>query len=62
MGSGISEIVIPASVKIIKGSVFANCKNLKKVVFEGDRLDELSGCFQRCPRCRALNFHDMWVR
>lgn len=54
MGSGISEIVIPASVKIIKGSVFANCKNLKKVVFEGDRLDKLSGCFQRCTALQSI--------
>lgn len=48
MRSGISEVVIPSSVKIISGAAFADCKNLKKVVFEGDRMDELSGCFQRC--------------
>ena len=43
--TGISEIVIPASVKIIQGSAFYGCKNLKKVVFESDRIDELHGCF-----------------
>lgn len=46
--------VIPASVKIISGAAFADCKNLKKVVFEGDRMDELSGCFQRCTALQSV--------
>ena len=54
MRSGIGEIVIPASVKIISGSAFAECRNLKKVVFEGDRIDELSGCFPRCTSLQSV--------
>lgn len=64
----ISEIVIPASVKIIQGSAFYGCKNLKKVVFESDKLDELHGCFQNCtslqsiklPRYVGLSSYDMF--
>lgn len=52
--SSISEIVIPASVKTIKGSAFAECKNLKKVVFESDRLDEIDGCFQGCSALQSI--------
>lgn len=55
MRSGISEVVIPASVKTIQGSAFAECQKLKKVVFEGDRIDELSGCFQRCNALQSIN-------
>ena len=50
----ISEIVIPASVKIIQGSAFYGCKNLKKVVFESDKLDELHGCFQNCTSLQSI--------
>ena len=68
MRSSISEIVIPASVKIIQGSAFYGCKNLKKVVFESDKLDELHGCFQNCtslqsiklPRYVGLSSYDMF--
>lgn len=64
----ISEIVIPASVKIIQGSAFYGCKNLKKVVFESDKMDELHGCFQNCtslqsiklPRYVGLSSYDMF--
>ena len=64
----ISEIVIPASVKIIQGSAFYGCKNLNKVVFESDKLDELHGCFQNCtslqsiklPRYVGLSSYDMF--
>ena len=50
----ISEIVIPASVKIIQGSAFYGCKNLKKVVFESDKIDELHGCFQNCTSLQSI--------
>lgn len=50
----ISEIVIPASVKIIQGSAFYGCKNLKKVVFESDKIDELHGCFQNCTSLQTI--------
>lgn len=51
MRSSISEIVIPASVKTISGTAFAECTNLKKVVFEGDEISVMGGCF---PGCTAL--------
>ena len=50
----ISEIVIPASVKIIQGAAFYGCKNLKKVVFESDKIDELHGCFQNCTSLQSI--------
>lgn len=53
-GTPITEIVIPASVKKVQGSVFQDCKNLAKVVFEGDSVDELSGCFQNCTSLRSI--------
>lgn len=56
----ISEIVIPASVKIIQGSAFYGCKNLKKVVFESDKIDELHGVSRTAPASRPSNFPGMW--
>lgn len=50
----ITEIVIPASVKIVQGSAFYGCKNLAKVVFEGDTMKELHGCFQQCTALRSI--------
>ena len=50
----ITEIVIPASVKIVQGSAFYGCKNLAKVVFEGDAMQELHGCFQKCTALRSI--------
>ena len=44
----ITEITIPASVNIVQGSAFYGCKKLAKVVFEGNSMKELHGCFQNC--------------
>ena len=52
----ITEITIPASVKIIQGSAFSGCTKLAKVVFEGDEMDELHGCFQNCTSLRSIKF------
>ncbi len=52
----ITEIVIPASVKKIQGSAFYGCKNLSKVVFEGDSMEELHGCFQKCTSLKSVKF------
>lgn len=52
----ISEIVIPASVKAISGNVFGECPNLKKVVFEGDRIDEIGGSFMGCTALQSITF------
>ena len=52
----ITEIIIPASVKIIQGSAFYGCKNLANVVFEGDSMDELHGCFQKCTSLKSFIF------
>lgn len=39
--SGISEILVPKSVKIIAFEAFSQCKDLKKVVFEEGSLLEI---------------------
>lgn len=52
----ITEITIPASVKRIQGSAFYGCTKLAKVVFEGDEMDELHGCFQNCTSLRSIKF------
>ncbi|HCS87106.1 MAG TPA: hypothetical protein DIW30_01315 [Bacteroidales bacterium] len=52
----ITEIVIPATVKVIQGSAFRDCKNLSRVVFEGDRIDAVHGCFQRCTKLQSVVF------
>lgn len=48
VGTPITEIVIPSSVKNLQGSVFQNCTKLSKVTFEGDYMEEFSGSFQNC--------------
>lgn len=55
-GTPITEIVIPASVKRVQGSAFYNCSNLSKVVFEGDVIDEIGGCFQNCTALQSIKF------
>lgn len=46
--SGVTSIVIPASVKIIDNEAFRGCHTLKKVTFNGD-LEELGlACFEDC--------------
>ena len=50
----ITEIVIPASVKSLQGSVFQGCTKLAKVTFEGDYMEEFSGSFQNCTSLRSL--------
>ena len=50
----ITEITIPASVKIIQGSAFYGCTKLTKVVFEGEEMDELHGCFQNCINLKSI--------
>ena len=55
-GTPITEIVIPASVKKIQGSAFYGCKSLSKVVFEGDSMEELHGCFQECTNLKSIKF------
>lgn len=50
----IKEIVIPASVKKLQGSAFLGCRNLTKVVFEGDSIDEIGGCFQNCTALTSI--------
>ncbi len=55
-GTPITEIVIPASVKKIQGSAFYGCKSLSKVVFEGDSMEELHGCFQECTSLKSIKF------
>ena len=52
----ITQITIPASVQIVQGSAFADCKNLDTVVFEGESVSELHGCFQRCTALRSIKF------
>ncbi len=54
--TSITEIVIPASVKEVQGSAFRDCKNLAKVVFEGNQIDAVHGCFQRCTKLQSVVF------
>lgn len=52
----ITEIIIPTSVKRIQGSAFYGCTKLTKVVFEGDEIAELHGCFQNCIGLKSVRF------
>lgn len=52
----ITEIIIPASVKIVQGSAFYGCKNLTKVVFESNAMEEVHGCFQKCVSLKSVKF------
>lgn len=52
----ITEIIIPASVKKIQGSAFYGCSKLTKVIFEGDYIEEINGCFQNCTSLESVRF------
>ncbi len=52
----ITEIIIPATVREVQGSAFRDCKNLSKVVFEGNQIDAVHGCFQRCTKLQSVVF------
>lgn len=58
-GTPITEITIPASVKSVQGSAFYGCSKLTKAVFEGDRMDELHGCFQHCTALKSIRLPRM---
>jgi hypothetical protein len=49
MRTGITEVVIPASVKVIGQWAFASCHNLKKVTFMGVPDEIGMGAFADCP-------------
>ncbi len=59
--TAISEIIIPASVTNMYGDNFRNCKNLKKVYFEGDEpnnLEEEGNAFVGCSSDLVLYFYE----
>ena len=35
-GSGLEEVIVPKTVKVIENSAFYECERLKRVVFQGD--------------------------
>ena len=37
-GTGLKEVVIPSSVLEIKNNAFANCRNLKTVILQSDKV------------------------
>ena len=49
MRTGITEVIIPASVKVIGQWAFASCHNLKKVTFMGVPDEIQMGAFADCP-------------
>lgn len=52
----ITTITIPASVNVIQGSAFYGCKKLTKVVFEGNSMKAIHGCFQNCISLVSVKF------
>lgn len=54
--TSITEITIPASVNVIQGSAFYGCKQLAKVVFEGNSAKAIHGCFQNCVNLTSVKF------
>lgn len=54
--TAISEVTIPASVQKIEGSAFSCINNLTKVVFEGQSMQLIEGCFYRCPKLQSVVF------
>ena len=52
----VTDIVIPKSVKKIKGSVFKNCRFIEEVDFEkGSKIESLGNyCFQYCEKLKKV--------
>lgn len=55
-GNNMTEVVIPASVKVVRGSAFNQCPNLTKVVFQAQSMDEIQGCFSLCTKLQSVTF------
>jgi len=53
--TGLEEVVIPASVTSFNNSVFAGCKSLKSVKFEGGLTSVGTGVFQNCTSLVAVD-------
>ena len=54
--TGLEEVVIPASVTSFNNSVFAGCKSLKSVKFEGGLTSVGTGVFQNCTSLVTVKF------
>lgn len=52
----LTEVTIPASTQVVRGSAFAGCPNLTKVVFAATSMKEIQGCFMRCPKLQSVTF------
>lgn len=55
-GCNMTELVIPASVKVVEGSAFLQCRNLTKVVFQAQSMKQIDGCFAMCPKLQSVTF------
>lgn len=55
---GLCEIVIPESVTIIESRAFANCKNLKSIVFQGSPEQIAEDAFECCTNVETIEWGD----
>ena len=53
---GLCEIVIPESVTIIESRAFANCKNLKSIVFKGSPEQIAEDAFEGCTAVETIEW------
>ena len=53
---GLCEIVIPDSVTIIESQAFANCKNLKSIVFQGRPEQIAADAFEGCTNVEKIEW------
>ncbi len=53
--SGITQITIPGSLKLLGGTVFFLCKDLKEVLIEEGVETIGHGCFEECKNLRSVN-------
>ncbi len=57
-GTGITKVVIPASVKVFGDDIFAYCENLESVVFLGDISEIPAGMFRGCNKLVSVQIPD----
>lgn len=55
---GLCEIVIPESVTVIENRAFANCKNLKSIVFQGRPEQIAEDAFEGCTNVETIEWGD----
>lgn len=55
---GLDEIIIPESVAVIESRAFANCKNLKSIVFRGRPEQIAQDAFEGCTAVETIDWGD----